>query len=143
MGYLFDTDAISELLKRRPVAEYLEWLVTVPREEQYTSAIVIGELYRGAYGSPARERLLETIGTRVVPVVTVLPFDIAVAQRYGEIQAILESRGEILADADAQIGATALVHDLELVTGNRRHFARIPGLRLNPVLADARRTTLE
>jgi tRNA(fMet)-specific endonuclease VapC len=43
-----------------------------------------------------------------------------------------------LADADLQIAATALIHDLELVTGNVKHFKRVPGLRLSPVLAEAR-----
>ena len=42
MAYLFDTDAISEVLRKRPLAEYLEWLGTVPREDQHTSAICIG-----------------------------------------------------------------------------------------------------
>ena len=51
MAYLFDTDAISELLKPRPLAAYVKWLSAVPREEQFTSAVVIGELYKGAYRS--------------------------------------------------------------------------------------------
>jgi predicted nucleic acid-binding protein len=37
-----------------------------------------------------------------------------------------------------QIAATAIYHDLELVSGNLRHFSRIPELKLNPVLANAR-----
>lgn len=45
----------------------------------------------------------------------------------------------MLADADLQIAATALQHDLELVTGNLRHFERVPDLVLRPVLALARR----
>jgi predicted nucleic acid-binding protein len=43
-----------------------------------------------------------------------------------------------LADADLQIAATALLPDLELVTGNVKHFRRVPGLRLSLALADAR-----
>jgi predicted nucleic acid-binding protein len=43
-----------------------------------------------------------------------------------------------VADADLQIAATALYHDLELVTGNVRHFERIPELRISHALADAR-----
>jgi predicted nucleic acid-binding protein len=42
-----------------------------------------------------------------------------------------------LADADLQIAATALRHDLELVTGNVKHFKRVPGLRISLALADA------
>ena len=70
---------------------------------------------------------------------TVLPYDLAVARAYGEIQAGLLASGRGLEDADLQIGATALCHGLELVTGNLRHFSRIPGLRFVSVLADARR----
>jgi predicted nucleic acid-binding protein len=43
-----------------------------------------------------------------------------------------------LADADLQIAATALLHDLELVTGNVKHFKRVPGLKISPALADSR-----
>lgn len=138
MAFLFDTDAISEVLRRRPAPGYLCWLATVSRAEQFTSAIVIGELYRGAFRSPDRERHLENINARVLPAVTVLPYDVVVARVYGEIQAGLARAGRGLADADLQIGATAIHHGLELVTGNVGHFARIPGIRIHPALADAR-----
>jgi predicted nucleic acid-binding protein len=138
VAYLFDTDAISELLRPRPLPRYLDWLKTTPREEQYTSAVTIGELFKGAYRSTARERHLKNIEERVLPAVTTLPYDGAVARVLGKIRAHLEQSGNILPDADLQIAATALYHDLELVTGNLRHFERIPDLRLNRVLADSR-----
>ena len=65
MAYLFDTDAISELLKPRPAAGYVRWLAAVPREEQFTSAVVVGELYQGAFRSSAVRRHLENIEKRV------------------------------------------------------------------------------
>lgn len=139
MAYLFDTDAISELLRPRPLAPYVEWLAAVPREEQYTSAVVLGELYRGAFRSDAQERHLANITRRVVPAVTVLPYDAATARVFGDLSASLEAAGAILADADLEIAATALYHGLTLVTGNIRHFARVPGLSLSRVLADAQR----
>jgi len=138
MAFLFDTDAISELLRPRPAKAYVKWLMRVPREEQFTSAVVIGELYKGAYRSQARERHLTNIEERVLPAVTVLPYDIGVAKVFGKIRAHLEEKGTVLPDADLQIAATALGHGLELVTGNVRHFKRIPGLRLNTILADSR-----
>jgi predicted nucleic acid-binding protein len=46
--------------------------------------------------------------------------------------------GPPLADADLQIAATALLHDLELVTGNVKHFKRVPGLKISPALAESR-----
>lgn len=138
MAYLFDTDAISEVLKPRPAAGYVRWLAVIPREEQFTSAVVVGELYEGAFRSSAVARHLANLEKRVLPAVTVLPYDVAAARIYGQIRAHLEATGRPLADADLQIAATALHHDLELVTGNVKHFKRIPGLRISRALADAR-----
>lgn len=140
MAYLFDTDAISELLRPRPAPAYVEWLRGISREDQFTSAVVIGELFRGAFRSPARERHLANIRQRVLPAVTVLPYDVAVAEVCGLLSAELEETGQSLADADLQIAATAVYHDLELVSGNLRHFARIPRLRVNPILTNSRRS---
>jgi predicted nucleic acid-binding protein len=137
--YLFDTDAISELLRPKPAPKYLRWVESVPREDQFASAITIGELYQGAYRSAARERHLENIEARVLPAVTILPYDVAVAKVFGEIRAALEKKGTRLADADLQIAATALYHGLELVTGNVRHFERVPGLILDLILSQSKR----
>ena len=138
MAFLFDTDAISELLRQSPSSTYVKWLMQVPREEQFTSAVVIGELYKGAYRSQARERHLSNIEQRILPSVTVLPYDLGCAKVFGEIRSSLEETGIILADADIQIAATAIYHGLELVTGNLRHFQRIEKLRLNTILSDSR-----
>jgi len=117
---------------------YVEWLNTVPREEQFTSAVVIGELYKGAYRSEAQQHHLANIENRILPAVTPLPYDVATAKEFGKIRANLEKRGTILPDADIQVAATAIYHDLELVSGNLRHFSRIPNLKINPILADVR-----
>ncbi len=138
MAYLFDTDSISELLRPRPLRPYLDWLETIPRDEQFTSAVTVGELFKGAYRSAAKERHLKNIEQRVLPAVTTLPYDISAARVFGKIRADLERSGNILPDADLQIAATALYHDLELVTGNIRHFERIPDLRLNHTFAESR-----
>jgi tRNA(fMet)-specific endonuclease VapC len=138
MAFLFDTDAISELLRQSPSSTYVKWLMQVPREEQFTSAVIIGELYKGAYRSQARERHLSNIEQRILPSVTVLPYDLGCAKVFGETRASLEETGIILADADIQIAASAIYHGLELVTGNLRHFQRIEKLRLNTILSDSR-----
>jgi predicted nucleic acid-binding protein len=138
MAYLFDTDAISELLRWRPPSAYVKWLLKVPREEQFTSAVVIGELYKGAYRSQARERHLANIENRILPSVTILPYDLGCAKVFGEIRGHLEEIGTILPDADIQIAATAIYHDLELITGNLRHFQRIKNLRINTILSESR-----
>ena len=138
MAFLFDTDAISEVLKRRPLPAYVAWLRTLSRAEQFTSAVVVGELFKGAYRSADAPRHLRNIETRVLPAVTVLAYDVEVARIYGALQAQLEAAGRVLADADLQIAATAVHHDLDLVTGNLRHFRRITSLRLCTVLDEAR-----
>lgn len=138
MGWLFDTDAVSEVLRPKPAPMYLAWLRTIPPDEQVTTAITIAELYWGAHRSPARVRHLQKIEQVLVPTLRVLPFDTEAAKRFGELKALLESQGTPLADADLQIAAIALVAGHELVTGNVRHFTRVPGLRLNTALAAAR-----
>jgi len=138
LAYLFDTDAISELLRPRPLRPYLDWLNTIRRDEQFTSAVTVGELFKGAFRSTDKDRHLKNIEDRVLPAVTTLPYDLSSARVFGKIRADLEQQGNILPDADLQIAAIALYHDLELVTGNIRHFQRIPDLRLNRILTDSR-----
>jgi predicted nucleic acid-binding protein len=67
-----------------------------------------------------------------------LPYDVATAKAFGQIRAQLEEAGNILPDADVQIAATAIYHNLELVSGNLRHFSRISKLELNSILVNAR-----
>ena len=138
MGYLFDTDALSELLRARPAKAFVKWLASVPREDQYTSAVVIGELFKGAFRSSDAARHLHNIEERLLPAVTVLPYDVAVARQFGRLRAGLEERGELLPDADIQIAATSLYHGLRLVTGNLRHFERFEGLDLSTAFSDTR-----
>ena len=141
MAWLFDTDAISEVMKPRPLPLYLEWLRTVPREDQFTSAVCLGELYHGAMRTRDGDRHLDHIRRYLLPVITVLPFDAAVAREYGRIRSTLEVQGVPLPDADLQIAATARYHGLILVTGNLKHFGRIPDLKSEPILAEAPRET--
>ena len=72
--------------------------------------------------------LLQRIYTTLLPNLPVLPFDASAAERYGAIRADLEQRGTPLAEADTRIAAIALSRDLTVVTGNVRHFQRVPGL---------------
>ena len=112
MAYLFDTDAISELLRPKPLAGYVKWLQEIPRDEQFTSSVVIGELYKGAYPSEAQARHLDNNEKRILTAVTVLPYDVATARVYGKLRAQLEETGQLLADADLQIAATVCTHGI-------------------------------
>ncbi len=129
--YLLDTDVLSSLLRRRPSAVLIARLATVPVEQQFTSSITLGELLYGAYRLPERATLLaERIEAHLLSNLVVLPFDSPAARRYGEIRAQLERRGTLIGDADLRIAAIALTHRLVMVTGNVRHFARVPGLQV-------------
>ena len=135
MAYLFDTDAISELWKPRPSDKYLRWLARVGRDEQFTSAVVLAELFKGAFRSVRRDHYLDIIENAVRPKFTVLDFDTDVAREYGRIRADMESRGDIVAELDLQIAATALRFGLSVVTGNVKHFSKVPDLVVAKVLA--------
>ena len=127
--YLLDTDILSNLLKRAPSTTLIAKLASVPPEHQFTSSITLGELVYGAYRLPTRPDLfLQRLNSTLPPNLAALPFDGAAARRYGEVRAELERQGTPLGDADLRIGAIALARGLTVVTGNVRHFQRIPGL---------------
>lgn len=127
--YLLDTDIVSNLLTRTPSTSLTYRLASVPRDRQFTSSITIGEVVYGACRMESRkEYLLEQLQKRILLNLPILPFDLDAARTYGEVRAELERRGLPIGDADLQIGAIALSRDLTVITGNVRHFARIPGL---------------
>ena len=127
--YLLDTDILSNLAKRTPSTALVAKLASVPREAQFTSSVTLGEMVYGAYRMPTYTSLfLERLDRILLSNLAVLPFDVAAARRYGELRAELERRGTPLGEADLRIGAIALSRGLAVVTGNVRHFQRIPGL---------------
>ena len=127
--YLLDTNVLSNLLKRAPSITLIAKLAAVPAEWQFTSSITLGELLYGARRrGPQADDLLDRIETRLLPELPVLPFDASAARRYGEVRTELERRGTPLGDANLRIAAIALGRGLTVVTGNVRHFRRVPGL---------------
>ena len=128
--FLFDTDTLSEVLKRNPSPGLMARLATMPAEDQFTTSITVGEMAYGAYRSSQTEYLLYQFEEIVWPMVQILPFDRAAAEIYGSIRADLERAGTPLAEPDLRIAAIALTNDLTVVTGNVRHFFRIGGLRV-------------
>lgn len=130
-AYLFHADAIAELLRHQPSAPYVEWLRGLPREEQFTCAVSMAELYRGAGESGAPESNVRAIEERVQPAVTVLPFDAAVARLFAELRAA--GVGADLSDSELQVAATALRHGLAVVTTRTGRFRKVPGLPVRPL----------
>lgn len=127
--YLLDTDILSNLMRRNPSTALIAKLASIPSEHQFTSSITLGELIYGANRVPERTLvLMDRIESRLMANLPALPFDGAAARRFGEVRAELERRGTPIGEADLRIGAIALARDLTVVTGNVRHFQRIPEL---------------
>ena len=127
--YLFDTDILSQVLKRAPSPTLLIRLAAVPAEQQFTSAITVGEMVYGAYRSDRPDQFLRQLEERLWPNIRILPFNRAAAETYGRLRAQWGGAGAPLAEPDLRIAAIALTHDLTMVTGNVRHFSRVSGLR--------------
>ncbi|MGH3721116.1 MAG: PIN domain-containing protein [Pseudonocardiaceae bacterium] len=127
IGYCLDTDVISAVLKPAPPLHLIRRLAVTPAECQFTTAITVGELIYGA----ARRRnaqLSERVQHLIHDAGVVLPFDEVAAHTYGDLRATLEQAGQPLAEPDLRIASIALANELTVVTGNVRHFARVPGL---------------
>lgn len=129
--YLLDTDVLSNLMRRSPSGVLVSKVASVPPEHQFTSSITLGELMYGAHRLKDRTAaLVQKIEATLLPNLHVLPFGAVAARHYGELRAEMERRGTPIGDADTRIAAIALSHDLKVVTGNERHFRRVPGLEI-------------
>jgi tRNA(fMet)-specific endonuclease VapC len=125
--YCFDTDTLSAVIRRDPPLGLIRRLAQLPAAEQFTTTITLGELLYGAArkGSP---KLTARVRDVVAIASTVLPFDERAAEVYGPLRADLEAEGRRLDEPDLRIASIALSRSLTVVTGNVRHFARVPGL---------------
>ena len=132
--YCFDTDVLSAVLRRDPPMHLIRRLARTPAAEQATTTITMGELLYGAAkkGSP---KLVDRVRDLLAGAVTILPFDQPSAEAYGSLRAELEASGRPLAEPDLRIAAIATAYDLTLVTGNIRHFRRVPNLPVEDWLA--------
>jgi tRNA(fMet)-specific endonuclease VapC len=97
------------------------------------AAITASELLHGVHraDSEIRRGRREQFVNTVLRSVSVLPFTLEIAQVHSRLWADLEQRGIVIGAHDILIAATALAHDLVLVTGNVRHFGRIESLKLS------------
>lgn len=134
--YLLDTDTLSELMRRNPNGALVAKVARTRPEEQFTSAINLGELVYGALRSSRAEKLLAKIEAAIPRELPVLPFDAVAARRYGEIRADLEGKGTPIGEADLRIAAISLSRNLIVVTANERHFTRVPGLSVENWIED-------
>lgn len=127
---ILDTDLLSALATGRGADTLSHKLSRLP--SLYSTVINWAEVCYGLNRllAAGRARLRARYEERVLPCLQLLDFDVESAEVYGRIRSDLERQGLPLSDADLMIASIALRHDLPLVTGNTRHFARIPGLKL-------------
>jgi len=128
--YIFDTDILSNIVKRNPSQTLLEKLRKLPKELQHTSSINIDEIYYGANRSNRKDRIISAFEERVFPNVHIIGFDEASGKLFGELKATLEKQGMVCSEPDLRIASIAIQHDFILITGNTKHFQRIPGLSI-------------
>jgi tRNA(fMet)-specific endonuclease VapC len=123
--YLLDTCICIALIKGKP--SIIEQIRNVGVERCKISEITLAELYFGAYKSEKKKHFED------VEVVKALfeQYDITSSlETYGNLRYKLERVGLKTTDMDLLIGATAIHNNLTLVTGNVKHFERMPDLRI-------------
>jgi tRNA(fMet)-specific endonuclease VapC len=105
-----------------------------PNDEFAVAAITMSEVLVAAFlaHSLQRQRQREEFTDRLIQAINVIPFDVLVARQYAATWAELSRSGQLIDIHDLMIAATALVHGFAILTRNLRHFARIPGLAVQP-----------
>lgn len=137
MRFLLDTNLLSETLNRYPDTGVVAWMAEQAVDDLAVSVLSIGELERGILKrepDPRRDKLRAwldetmpaTYGGRIIPV------DEPIARRWGQVWADAKDTGRPIPDIDGLLVATALVHDLTLVTRNERHCAGRGAPHINP-----------
>jgi len=127
MRYLIDSDWVAAYLKGR--LDALQLLRALAPDGLAISLITHGEISEGIYFG--RNPRTAAVGYRkFLREVEVLPLNRRIMERFARIRGDLRGQGLIIADMDLPIAATALHHNRALVTGNIRHFERIPNLIL-------------
>ncbi|CAN5192902.1 type II toxin-antitoxin system VapC family toxin [soil metagenome] len=125
-----DTDVASSILRKGGgPPELARRLGTLTGATQFTTSITVGELLYGAWKRRS-EGLQRDIERLIAGEIQVAAFDEPAARVYAEIRVLLEAVGQRLDDADLRIAAICLARDFTLITGNVRHFERVPGLRV-------------
>lgn len=124
MRYLLDANAVIAVLND-PGGRVSTRLRGLPPAAVAVSAVVLHELYLGAYKSARREHNLALVDALRF---AVLPLDTEDARHAGEVRAGLAALGIPIGAYDVLIAGQARARGLVLVTRNLREFERVPGL---------------
>lgn len=137
MAYLLDTNVLSEVIKPRPAPQVVAWFAAQPNTSTYLSVLSLGEIEQGIVRSPnpgRAESLRRWLEEELLPRFQghVLPVDAAIMKVWGRItgQALLQ--GFPVSYVDSLLAATAITHDLTLVTRNSKDVRALSVQVLNP-----------
>jgi len=135
--YLLDTCVFSELIKKDPTKNVTDWILA--RDERLFSvcALTFGEITKGIekLNEPTRRKKLELwVQDFLVPRFwnRIIVIDGQVANTWGELVAKAEKKGRVLPTIDSLIAATAITHNLHLVTRNTKDFEGFHLSIINP-----------
>ncbi|MGV8948856.1 MAG: type II toxin-antitoxin system VapC family toxin [Candidatus Paracaedibacter sp.] len=134
MKYLLDTNIISETVRPQPNKNIQKWLSEIPSESLFISALTLREIRKGIEtlkGSKRKNHLILWLEQELPTWFgeNFLPIDHEVAERWGYITSLKQHQ---LRAIDSLLAATALTHNLKMVTRNIKDF-NVPGLEiLNP-----------
>ncbi|MBV8896687.1 MAG: type II toxin-antitoxin system VapC family toxin [Acidobacteriaceae bacterium] len=134
-GFLLDTNIPSEFRNLRPAPRVVRWLDSIDERSLFISVITLGELRKGCelleLGKRRHdlERWLD-IEVRDWFADRILPLTDAIADLWGRLEARRQRLGLPLNTADGQIAATALEHNLTVVTRNVEDFEEL-GVRIH------------
>ena len=135
MGLLIDSTLLVHAERKRLTPEQLlaELLDRFGELDLAISAMSAGELFHGCWraDTPARRARREEFVETVLAALPVVDVTLAIVRIFGEIDARLITAGARLPTSDLLIASTALHRGDHIVTGNVRHFRRIPGLTVH------------
>jgi predicted nucleic acid-binding protein len=127
-GFLLDTNIISELVKPRPEPRLVAWTDATDENLLYLSVLTFGEIRKGITALPRSARRAELEAwlesdLRLRFSKRVLSIDEAIADRWGVLAGQARQGGSPLPVIDGLLAATALHHNLTLVTRNTSDLA--------------------
>ena len=128
MTYLIDTDWVIDHLNH--IERVTRRLEERALDGLALSIISLAELYEGVYYSRDPVESEAALQRFLSPELMLLGMDEETCKIFGKERGRLRAAGLMIGDCDLLIGATALRHNLTLLTNNRRHFERIEGLRI-------------
>ena len=133
MTYLVDANVLSEPTKPAPSRKVIDWL-SANEGDLVVDSIILGELSIGVLALPRgrKRRQLDQWLKTLVQTIECLPWDAAVSRRWAALVVNLKQHEKTMPLLDGMIAATALEHDLTMVTRNTRDFKKAGIRTLNP-----------